>query len=282
MLNTTDSTSPSPTVGAAEQPALGYAWYALIVLMICYTLSFIDRQILSLLVGPIKAELGISDKSMALLQGLAFALLYTTLGVPLGYIADTRSRRLLISIGIFFWSLMTTLTAGARTFTTLFMARVGVGVGEATLAPGAFSLITDYFPRHYLGRALSIYAMGIFIGAGMSMLVGGWVVQATLAMPPIDVPVFGLIGSWRLTFLIVGIPGTGKSLTAKATAGVLQLPLLRLDVGRLFGGGNGGFFNQMRPSGQYGAWPGCGCSSVLIILAGIILVCAGGLRMLGQ
>jgi MFS family permease len=113
----------------------------------------------------------------------------------------------LISIGIFFWSLMTTLTAGARTFTTLFMARVGVGVGEATLAPGAFSLITDYFPRNYLGRALSIYAMGIFIGAGMSMLVGGWVVQATLSMPPIDVPVFGLIGSWRLTFLIVGIPG---------------------------------------------------------------------------
>jgi MFS family permease len=207
MLSTSRTDGARADAGDASRPSLSYASYALLVLMICYSLSFVDRQILTLLVGPIEKELGIDDVSMSYLQGLAFALLYTTLGVPIGYLADTRSRRWLISIGIFFWSLMTTLTAGARSFTTLFLARTGVGIGEATLAPGAFSLITDYFPREYLGRALSIYSMGIFIGAGLSMLVGGWVVQATLGLPPIDLPIFGLIGSWRLTFFIVGIPG---------------------------------------------------------------------------
>ena len=128
----------------------------LFVLMICYTLSFIDRQILSLLVGPIKRDLGLSDTRVGLLQGLAFALFYGSLGIPIGKIADMRRRTTLITIGVLFWSVMTTLCAGARSFGSLFLARMGVGVGEATLAPGAFSLITDYFSRERLARALSV------------------------------------------------------------------------------------------------------------------------------
>jgi MFS family permease len=197
----------APSVKAEARPSLGYASYVLFVLMICYTLSFIDRQILSLLVGSIKSDLGISDTRVALLQGVAFALFYTSLGVPIGHIADTRSRRALISIGVLFWSIATGLCAGARSFWSLFLARMGVGVGEATLAPSAFSLITDSFPKERLGLALSVYSMGIFIGSGLAMLVGGSVVQATARMPAVELPLLGVVSSWRLTFLIVAAPG---------------------------------------------------------------------------
>jgi MFS family permease len=192
---------------ASSSPGLGYASYVLFVLMVCYTLSFVDRQILSLLVAPIKQDLRISDTQVSLLQGLAFAIFYTALGLPMGRIADTGSRRTLVVWGVVFWSAMTTLCAGARSFWSLFFARMGVGVGEATLAPAAFSLIADYFSKERLGRALSVYSMGIFIGSGLALIVGGSVVDATRRLPSIEVPVFGVIASWRLTFLIVGVPG---------------------------------------------------------------------------
>ena len=114
--------------------------------MVCYTISFIDRQILSLLVAPIRADLGISDTQMGLLGGLAFAIFYSVLGVPFGRMADSYSRRNIIAAGVFFWSLMTAVCAVARSYTSLFLARMGVGVGEATLGPAAFSMISDYFP----------------------------------------------------------------------------------------------------------------------------------------
>lgn len=196
-----------PELSRAKKATLGYAWYVVLVLMACYTLSFIDRQILSLLVGPIKRDLGISDTRVGLLQGLAFALFYTLLGLPMGRFADRGSRRNLIALGVFFWSLMTAVCSVTRSFWSLFFARMGVGVGEATLAPSAFSLISDYFPRERLGTALSIYAMGIFIGSGLALIVGGTVVGAVTQLPAIDLPVVGTIASWRLTFLIVGLPG---------------------------------------------------------------------------
>jgi len=199
--------SPAIVDQAQTEPTLGYASYALFVLMICYTLSFIDRQILSLLVGPIKRDLGISDTRVGLLQGLAFALFYGTLGIPIGKLADTRARTRLISIGVLLWSLMTALCAGALSFWSLFLARMGVGVGEASLAPGAFSLVTDFFSKERLARALSVYSMGIFIGSGLALLVGGSVVQATARMPAVDVPMLGRLASWRLTFLLVAAPG---------------------------------------------------------------------------
>jgi MFS family permease len=211
---------------------LGYAWYVLVVLMVCYTLSFIDRQILSLLVGPIRRDLGISDSGVGLLQGLAFALFYTALGIPMGRIADTRDRRLLIAAGVLFWSLMTALSAGARSFWSLFVARMGVGIGEATLAPGAFSMITDYFPKERLGRALSVYSMGIFIGSGLALLVGGSVVDATSRLPSVDLPVIGTLASWRLTFLAVGAPGLLVGLWVYTLREPVRRNLLLTDAGR--------------------------------------------------
>ena len=215
-----------------EEPTLAYASYALIVLMVCYTLSFVDRQVLSLLVGPMKRDLAISDTEVGLLQGLAFALFYTTLGLPMGRVADTRSRRLLICVGVLLWSVMTVLCAAANSFWSLFFARMGVGVGEAALAPAAFSLITDYFSKAQLGRALSVYSMGIFIGSGLALLVGGSVVQATLRMPAVDLPLLGLVASWRLTFLFVGAPGLVVALWMATVREPARRGLLRTHDGR--------------------------------------------------
>lgn len=180
-------------VTEATDDNLRYAWYVAVVLMLCNTLSFIDRQILGLLVTPIKQELGISDTQIGLLQGLAFGIFYTLLGMPMGRIVDRGNRRNLVAAGIFCWTLMTAACAGARGFWMLFVARMGVGVGEATLSPSAFSLLSDYFPKERLGTALSIFSMGVFFGSGSALIVGGLVI--------------GAVGSWRLTFLIVGLPG---------------------------------------------------------------------------
>ncbi len=208
--------TPPKTVAAlslatppADSPpaSLRYAWYVVFVLMACYTLSFIDRQILSLLVRPIKRDLALSDTQVGLLQGLAFALFYTFCGLPLGRIADAHSRRRLIQFGLFFFSLLTAACSLARSFGSLFAARMGVGVGEATLNPSAFSLITDYFDRRRLARAVSVYSMGIFIGSGLAFLVGGAVVDAVAKLQSVTLPLLGTLASWRVTFLIVGGPG---------------------------------------------------------------------------
>jgi len=132
--------------GAAAAPAsMAYAWTVVAILMVAYVFSFIDRQILNLLVGPIRRDLGISDTQMSLLMGFSFAIFYSLLGIPLGRLADSRSRRGLITAGIVFWSLMTALCGSARSYLQLFLYRIGVGVGEAALSPAAYSLIADYF-----------------------------------------------------------------------------------------------------------------------------------------
>ncbi len=198
-------TSTPPT---ADYPSPRYAWYVVIVLMLCYTMSFIDRQIMAFLVGPIKQDLGISDTEVGLLGGFAFALFYTCLGLPMGWLADRVSRRNIIAAGLVFWSLATAMCAMARSFASLFGARVGVGVGEATLSPSALSLLSDYFPKEKLGTALSVYSMGILIGSGLASIAGGVIVQTVAAMPPIDIPLFGVMAPWRVTFLVVGLPGS--------------------------------------------------------------------------
>ena len=136
-----------------------------IVLTALYMLSFVDRTILSLLVGSIKRDLGISDTRIGLLQGLSFALFYTIMGLPLGRLADTRSRRNLIAAGVVVWSLFTSACSVAKSFWSLFFTRIGVGVGEAGLSPAAYSLISDYFPPERLGVAISVYYMGVFLGS---------------------------------------------------------------------------------------------------------------------
>jgi MFS family permease len=222
----------SETAKKSEQPlAGGYAKYVVAVLVCCYTLAFIDRQILSLLIGPIKHDLHISDTRFGLLSGLAFALFYTLMGLPIGRLVDTRNRRNIVVFGVAVWSVMTSLCSAARTFTTLFLARMGVGVGEATLSPAAFSIISDYFPKEQLGLALSTYSMGIFIGSGLAFLVGGLVVDAVTHLHPVTVPLFGIMAAWRLTFLIVGIPGLLFALLAMTLREPVRRNLLKRERG---------------------------------------------------
>lgn len=188
-------------------PSRRIAWYTVFVLMICYTLSYCDRQILAFLVGPMKQELHISDTQVGLLQGIAFVLVYSICGLPMGALADRVNRRNLVVLGVVVWSIMTSLSSVARSFMSLAITRMGVGIGEATLTPCAFSMITDSFPKERLSSAMSVYTMGIQLGSGLALIIGGLVAQAVSHMPPIDLPMLGSIAAWRVTFLIVGTPG---------------------------------------------------------------------------
>lgn len=204
-MNTMPGTSL--TAGDPPWPNPAYAWYVVGVLLLAYTLSFIDRMILSLLIGPIRAALDISDTEVSLLAGLAFALFYTLLGLPLGWIADRYNRRNLIVAGVTVWSAMTACCGFAGSYATLFLARVGVGAGEATLSPSAFSMLSDYFPRDRLARAIAVYSIGVPLGSGIALILGAFVVQAVLHAPPVDLPWLGTVEAWRLIFLYVAAPG---------------------------------------------------------------------------
>ncbi len=214
----------SPAAGSEAQPKdppfppIRYAWYVVGVLMIIYVFSFIDRQILSLLVGPIKRDLGISDFQMSLLMGFSFALFYTVFGMPLGRLADNTSRRGIIAVGLALWSLMTAGCGIVTQYWQFLMFRMGVGVGEAALGPSAFSLITDYFPKEKLATAISVYSTGIYIGAGLALIVGAQVVGVASGEDLYNLPVFGDTRPWQLVFFAVGFPGlllTGLLLTVK-------------------------------------------------------------------
>lgn len=196
-----------PGNSAGSWPRPGIAWYAVVILVIAFIFSFVDRIIIAMLVEPLKQDLGLSDTQLGLLQGLAFAVFYAAVGVPIGRLADRRSRRAIITWGIFLWSLMTAACGLARSFWELFLARVGVGVGEAALSPAAYSMIADYFPREKLGRALGVYQSGAFFGAGLSFLVGGLVIQAVAHAGPVSLPLLGEVRAWQLVFFIVGLPG---------------------------------------------------------------------------
>jgi len=191
----------------APYPAPRYAWYVVGVLTVAYIFSFIDRQIFSLLVAPLRRDLGISDTQVSLLMGFSFAVFYTFFGIPLGRLADTRSRRSIVAAGLIFWSAFTALCGLARNFAQMLTYRVGVGVGEAALSPSAYSLITDYFPKERLATAISVYSMGIYIGAGMSYLLGGIVVRFASAQEAWMLPLVGAVRPWQVIFLAVGLPG---------------------------------------------------------------------------
>jgi len=241
--------TPVPAASArAQRPAasLGYAWYVVIVLTVLYMLSFVDRTILSLLVGSIKRDLGISDTRIGLLQGLSFALFYTIMGLPLGRLADTRSRRNLIAAGVVVWSLFTSACSAAKSFGSLFLTRIGVGVGEAGLSPAAYSLISDYFPPERLGVAISIYYMGVFLGSSLALLVGGVVVDAMRRIPTVTLPLLGTIASWRVTFLVVGLPGLLLALLAYTIKEPLRRSMLKSAQGAAARLSFGQSFGQMR------------------------------------
>src|SRR5205085_7420587 len=152
-----------------------YAWYVLLVLVLVYVVNFIDRQILSILVADIKRDLGVGDDEIGFLYGTAFAVFYALFGIPLGRLADSWYRGRLIAVGLGLWSSMTALSGFASNFAMLAVARIGVGIGEASASPAAYSMISDYFPKEKRGTALSIYSAGLYVGGGLSLPVGGFV-----------------------------------------------------------------------------------------------------------
>ena len=166
--------------------------YALGVLVVVYTFNFIDRQILSILLEPIKQDLGLSDTALGMLTGFAFALFYATLGIPIARLADRGNRRNIIAGALTIWSVMTALSGLAQNFWHLLIARIGVGVGEAGCSPPAHSMIADYFPAENRATALGIYALGIPVGILFGFIAGGWINEF-----------FG----WRIAFFVVGVPG---------------------------------------------------------------------------
>ena len=197
------SRSDGQTVSRSD----AYAWYVVAVLTLANVSAYVDRQILTLLVHPIKRDLALSDSEVSLLGGLSFALFYTILGFPIARLADQRSRRAIIAWGIGIWSLMTAACGAARNFVQLLLARVGVGIGEAALSPPAFSLIADYFPRERLGTAISMYTMGTYLGVGLAQLIGGAVIALVSGDTAWSLPVVGFVRPWQVAFFVVGLPG---------------------------------------------------------------------------
>jgi MFS family permease len=188
-------------------PHAGWAWFAVAALMVAYTSSFIDRQILTLLVQPIRADLTITDTQFSLLAGIAFSLFYTVMGVPLARLADRGSRRWIIFWGIVIWSVMTVACGLANSFWALFAARIGVGVGEAALSPAAYSMISDYFPPRQRARALAVYSMAPYLGAGLALMIGGAVIDVIARAGAMQLPLVGELAPWQQTFVLVGAPG---------------------------------------------------------------------------
>jgi MFS family permease len=198
----------SETIAAAPRSSVSrYAWYALFVLVLVYIVNFIDRQILSILVADIKRDLGVSDAQIGFLYGTAFAVFYALFGIPLGRLADSWYRGRLMAIGLLVWSSMTVFSGFATTFAMLAAARIGVGIGEASASPAAYSMISDSFPKERRATALSIYSSGLYIGGALSLPIGGLVVSRwTAAYPDPATAPFGLAG-WQAAFLAVGLPG---------------------------------------------------------------------------
>ncbi len=197
--------SEEESTAVQEPKADGYSWYILSVLVVVYILNFIDRQILSILAVDIQKDLGLTDADLGFLFGAAFAVFYALFGIPLGRLADNWNRTKLLSIGLTLWSAMTAISGFAQSQLTLSLARMGVGVGEATASPTAYSLISDYFPKRQRATALAIYSSGLYIGGGVSLLVGAKIAQVWNATWPDGGPL-GLVG-WQGAFLAVGIPG---------------------------------------------------------------------------
>ena len=183
-------------------------WYVVFLLTAASTLSFIDRQILNVMIGPIKRDLGgLSDTEISLIIGLAFSAIYSLTTLPLARIADRYSRRTVIAAGIFSWSLMTAFAGLANTFWQLFGARMGVGIGEAALGPATTSILADYYEQHRLPLAYGIVGTAPFIGTGLANIVGGPLIDYLEARPLMVMPVFGEMYSWQTVLVLVGLPG---------------------------------------------------------------------------
>ncbi|MCG8440879.1 MAG: MFS transporter [Caulobacterales bacterium] len=194
--------APAAPSQAPPAPSPGYRAYVLFILVVVYTFNFLDRQIVGILAVPIKDDLGLSDTQLSLMGGLAFALFYTFLGIPIAWLADRWNRVWIMTVALSVWSAMTAVCGLAQNFAQLFLARLGVGVGEAGGVAPAYTIIADYFPSHQRARALSIYSFGVPIGASLGIFLGG-VLTSYL--------------SWRAAFIIVGLAGLAIAPIFRAT-----------------------------------------------------------------
>lgn len=200
--------SGSPQVaGDPRWPSRAAGWHATILLTLSYTFSFVDRQVLNLLVDPIKADLRLSDTQISLLQGLAFVVPYVLFSVPIGRWVDAYHRVRILIGGVLFWSLACIACGLARTPLGLALARMGVGIGEATVTPVAWSVLADYFPPQARALPVSVFLMGPYLGAGLALLAGAAVIEWARTLDEISLPVLGVIAPWQFTFIAVGLPG---------------------------------------------------------------------------
>ena len=187
-------------------PPRRYAWFVVFVLILASLIAFIDRQVVAIVVGPMQQDLGVGDTEIGWLYGV-FALFYAAAALPIATLADKRSRKHIIAIGIFLWSLLTIACGLTRSYWQIFLARIGVGIGEATLTPATTSLIGDYFPRKLVPLALSIFQAGPIIGTGLAFIIGGYVLNMVESSAPMTLPFFGELKPWQQTFVYVGAPG---------------------------------------------------------------------------
>jgi MFS family permease len=207
---TTGTTADANGTATSIEPSnkrYAYEWYVVVICMLAYVFSFVDRQVLALMIEPIKKDLHLTDTQFSLVHGFAFSLFYAVMGMPLAYLADRFARPRIIATGIALWSLATAACGLSQSFIHMFLARMSVGVGEAALSPGAYSMLSDYFPKQKLGRAVAVYSLGSFIGGGIAFLIGGYVISLLKRMSTFTLPLIGDLRSWQITFFIVGLPG---------------------------------------------------------------------------
>ncbi len=207
----------------AAWPSPRRGWYVTIVLLIGFTFSFIDRQVLNLLVEPIRADLGISDTEISFLQGFAFVLTYVAMSVPIGRLVDRFNRVAIMVGGVLVWSIATVGCGLSRTYVQLMVARLGVGAGEAALSPAAWSMLADYFRPERLARPVSVYLMGPYLGAGIAMIAGAEVLDWTRQVDQLTLPLIGEVAPWQFTFIAVGLPG----ILIAALIGTVREPVRR-------------------------------------------------------
>ena len=188
-------------------PAKKHSYSAVAILTLAQIFAFIDRQIPSMLVEPIKQDFNLTDSQIALLGGAAFSIFYAIMALPIGYAVDRYQRTKVLGTGIFLWSLMTALAGLANSFGKLFGARIGVAVGEAVMAPTSVSLVSDSFPENKQGKPMGIITAGVYIGIGITLLGGGFLIDYLTRIGGITLPLIGYLKPWQATFMIVGIPG---------------------------------------------------------------------------
>jgi MFS family permease len=200
---------PEPGTAASAQPypPSGAGWYCVFVLALAVMINFLDRGILTLLVQPIKADLGLSDMQISLVMGFAFTFFYAIFGLPVARLIDRGTRKYIFSAGLAIFSVMTLACGMASSFWHLFIARMGLGVGETTSGPSAYSLMSDYFPPERLARAISVMQVGFVAGTGGAMILGGWLIGAIGTDPGVSLPLIGPLRGWQLVLMLVSIPG---------------------------------------------------------------------------